>query len=286
MQRRIGVSTWVWASPLDDATLAEVAQRVAGWGFDVLELPIENPGDWDPAAARRVLDDLGLGATTCLVTSPGRELVAADAGTVRSTQDYLRHCVDVAATVGAAVVGGPAYASVGRTWRMDEAERAAVYEELRANLALVVEHAAASGVTVAVEPLNRYETSVVNTVQQALDALGPLLGPGCGILLDTYHQNIEERSVPAAVALAGEHVAGVQVCANDRGAPGADHLDWPAILGALDATGYDGPLCIESFTAHNDAIATAASIWRPLATSQDDLALDGLRFLRGAQGAL
>ena len=283
MQHPIGVSTWLWTSPLDDATLVEIARRAAGWGFDVLELPVENPGDWDPVAARAVLDDLGLGATTCLVTSPGRELVAADAATVRSTQDYLRHCVDVAATVGAAVVGGPAYASVGRTWRMDDGERAAVYDQLRAHLAPVVEHAAAAGVTIAVEPLNRYETSVLNTVQQALDALGPLLGPGCGILLDTYHQNIEERSIAAAVTLAGPHVAGVQVCANDRGAPGADHLDWPAILGALDGTGYDGPLCIESFTAHNDAIATAASIWRPLAASQDDLARDGLRFLRQIQ---
>lgn len=283
MQHPLGVSTWVWASPLDDATLVDLARRVAGWGFEVLELPVENPGDWDPASARLVLDDLGLGATTCLVTSPGRELVAADAATVRSTQDYLRHCVDVAAAVGAAVVGGPAYASVGRTWRMSEGERAAVYEELRENLAPVVEHAIAADVTVAVEPLNRYETSVLNTVEQALEALGPLLGPGCGILLDTYHQNIEERSVVEAVTLAGSHVAGVQVCANDRGAPGSDHLDWPAILHALDGTGYTGPLCIESFTAHNDSIATAASIWRPLAASQDDLARDGLHFLQGVQ---
>jgi D-psicose/D-tagatose/L-ribulose 3-epimerase len=74
----------------------------------------------------------------------------------------------------------------------------------------------------------------------------------------------------------------VQVCANDRGAPGADHLDWPGILGALDAVGYAGPLVIESFTAENATIATAASIWRPLARSQDALATDGLEFLRGA----
>lgn len=276
----VGVSTWVWASPLDDATLAALAARVAGWGFDVLELPIEHPGDWDPAKAAAVLGDNGLRATTCLVTSTGRDLVAADAVTVRTTQDYLRHCVDVAAEVGARTVGGPAYASVGRTWRMTEGERVAVYDELRENLAPVVDHAAACGVTIAVEPLNRYETSVLNTVDQALDALGPLLGPGCGLLLDTYHLNIEERSVPGAVARAAGHVAAVQVCANDRGAPGADHLDWTATLDALDGAGYTGPLCIESFTAHNDAIATAASIWRPLARSQDDLARDGLAFLR------
>lgn len=282
---RVGVSTWVWASPLGDATLARLAAKVSSWGFEVLELPIENPGDWNPGRAAAVLADNGLGATTCLVTSPGRELVAADAATVRSTQDYLRHCVDVAAEVGAPTVGGPAYASVGRTWRMSAAERSAVHDELRQNLAPVVEHAAAAGVVLAVEPLNRYETSVLNTVDQALDALGPLLGPGCGLLLDTYHLNIEERSVPEAITRAGAHVAAVQVCGNDCGAPGAGHLDWPAILRALAGTGYSGPLCIESFTADNDAIATAASIWRPLAGSQDDLATTGLAFLRSQLAA-
>ena len=282
MRHPVGVSTWLWTSPLDDSALAEIAERVRAWGFDVLELPIENPGDWDPARARVVLDDLGLGATTCLVTSPGRELVAADGRTVRETQDYLRRCVDITAEVGAAVVGGPAYASVGRTWRVTPQEREAMYDELRTNLAPVTEYAASAGVVVAVEPLNRYETSVLNTVDQALEALGPILGPGCGLLVDTYHQNIEERSPADAITRAGAHVAGVQVCANDRGAPGSDHLDWPSILTALDDIGYTGPLCIESFTAHNDAIATAASIWRPLATSQDDLAHAGLRFLKEA----
>ncbi len=71
------------------------------------------------------------------------------------------------------------------------------------------------------------------------------------------------------------------MCANDRGAPGADHLDWPGIVAALDAAGYTGPLVIESFTADNATIATAASIWRPLAASQDAIAVDGLAFLRG-----
>ena len=284
MRRALGVSTWVWTSPLADASLAELAGRVRRWGFDVLELPVENPGDWDPATASTVLTDLGLGATVCLVTSPGRELVAADAATVRRTQDYLRHCVDVAVQVGSDVVGGPAYASVGRTWRVSPAQRRALYDELRENLAPVVEHAAAAGVRIAVEPLNRYETSVVNTVDQALQVLAGLPERGCGVLLDIYHLNIEEQDIGAAVRRVGSRAAHVQVCANDRGAPGADHLDWPGFLQALDDVGYAGPLCIESFTADNDAIATAASVWRPLARDQDALALDGLRFLQGVNG--
>ena len=150
----------------------------------MLELPGREPRRLGPAsAARTVLDDLGLGATTCLVTSPGRELVAADAATVRSTQDYLRHCVDVAAAVGArGRSADPAYASVGPHLADDAtASGRRCTPSCATNLAPVVEHAAAAGVTIAVEPLNRYETSVLNTVEQALEALGPLLGPGCGI---------------------------------------------------------------------------------------------------------
>ncbi|MEU5722272.1 sugar phosphate isomerase/epimerase family protein [Micromonospora sp. NPDC047738] len=274
----LGVNTWVWASPLTDATLAALAARVAGWGFDVLELPVENPGDWEPRQAAQVLADHGLGATVCLVMPPGRELVAADPATIRSTQDYLFRVVDAAATVGSPVIAGPAYASVGRTWRLSPAERAAAYAQLRESLAPVVEYAGAAGVTVAVEPLNRYETSLLNTVGQTLEAIGDL--PHCGVALDLYHLNIEETDIPAAIRSAAGRVAHVQVCGNDRGTPGADHLDWPAILASIDAAGYGGPLCIESFTAENATIATAASIWRPLAASQDAIAIDGLKFLR------
>lgn len=276
----IGVSTWVWTSPLDDARLQEIAVRARGWGFDLLELPVENPGDWDPRRARDVLDDLGLGAAVCLVTSPGRELVVADRATVCATQDYLRRVVDAAQVVGSPVIAGPAYASVGRTWRMSPAERLAAYDELRVNLAPVVEHAMAAGVRIAIEPLNRYETSLLNTVDQAREALAGLPSEGVGILLDLYHLNIEEQDVPAAIRRTGDLAAHVQVCGNDRGAPGRDHHDWPGVLAALDDIGYSGPLCIESFTGDNDSIATAASIWRPLAPSQDELATSGLGFLR------
>ncbi len=280
----IGVSTWVWTSPLRDGALAELAARVAGWGFDVLELPVEEVGDWDTAHAARVLSDHGLAATVCLVMPPGRELVAAEPATVRATQDYLRRVVDVAVEVGSPVVAGPAYASVGRTWRMAEQERHDRIAELRDNLAPVVEHARSAGVRVAVEPLNRYETSLLNTVGQALEALDGLPADGCGVAVDVYHQNIEEKHVGNAIRSAAGRIAHVQVCGNDRGAPGDDHLDWPDIAAALAEAAYTGPLCIESFTGENASIATAASIWRPLAATQDALAVNGLEFLREVIG--
>lgn len=278
----IGVSTWVWTSPLTDDGLAVLAPRVREWGFDVIELPVEHPGDWDPHRAADLLASLGLTATVCLVMAPGRELVRAD--TVADTQDYLRHVVDVAATVGSPVAAGPAYSSVGRTWRVEN--RPMVYAELRENLAPVVDYAAANNVRLAVEPLNRYETSLLNTVEQALDALDGLPAEGCGLALDTYHLNIEESAPVQAIRAAGARIAHVQVCANDRGAPGNDHLDWPALLGGLADAGYRGPLCIESFTPDNATIAAAAAIWRPLSSSSDALATEGLAFLRGVAASI
>jgi D-psicose/D-tagatose/L-ribulose 3-epimerase len=271
---------------LTDDDLARLAPRIAGWGFDVVEMPIESPGDWDPARTADLLAGLGLGATVCAVMPPGRELVATTPDVVATTQDYLRHCLDAAATVGSGVVAGPIYASVGRTWRFGRSERDHYTAELREALAPLADHGAARGVRLGLEPLNRYETSVVNTVEQGLAMIDGLPAEGVGLALDTYHLNIEEQDPAAAVRVVGAagRLAHVQVCANDRGAPGADHMDWPALRAALADAGYVGPLCIESFTAENASIATAASIWRPLARSQDAIATDGLAFLRRLWG--
>ncbi|GAA3310099.1 sugar phosphate isomerase/epimerase family protein [Streptomyces cinereospinus] len=283
VRRAIGANPWIWHSPVTEEALAQVLPRLAEWGFDCAELPLEQPGDWEPATVARLLGEQGLTpAAVMAVMPPGRDLVRAEPATVRRTQDYLRHCVDKAARVGAPVVAGPVYAAVGRTWRMDEAERAAACEQWRENIAPVVAHAAEAGVRIAVEPLNRYETSLFNTVAQTVEAMDGLPARTIGVALDTYHQNIEERSLPDAVRRATGRLFHVQVCANDRGAPGDDHLDWPGFLDALDDEGHQGPLCIESFTADNATIAVAASIWRPLAPSQDALATRGLAFLREA----
>jgi D-psicose/D-tagatose/L-ribulose 3-epimerase len=105
--------------------------------------------------------------------------------------------------------------------------------------------------------------------------------PACGVLADTFHMNIEEKSIVGAIRAAGGQLAHVQACGNDRGTPGDDHFDWHGFISTLAEVGYGGAVCIESFTPDNQSIARAASIWRPLAVSQDAIAVDGLAFLRG-----
>ncbi len=276
----IGANTWIWVSPLTDERLTLLAPRIRDWGFAVVELPIEDPGDWDPPRTADLLTRLGLGATVCAVMPHDRDLSTADRAVVRDTQEYLRRCVDAAATVGSGVVAGPLYSPVGRTWLMDAAERRATVERLVENLRAPADHAAERGVRLALEPLNRFETSFINTVEQALEVVEALASPALGIALDTFHMNIEEKDPATAIRAAGAHLAHVQVCGNDRGAPGSDHIDWASIARALRDTAYTGPVCIESFTSENQTIARAASIWRPLAPTQDQLATDGLAFLQ------
>lgn len=282
MPHTIGVNTWVWTSPLTDEALAALAPRIAAMGFGAIEVPLENVGDWDPARTRDLLAGLALRPVVVGAMGPGRSLLER-AGNVAATQRYLQVCVDAARTIGADVVAGPFYAPTGVTWRMSDTEREDAAAQLRRHLAPVVDVAGEAGVMIAVEPLNRYETSVINTVAQARDMLGPLLGAGVGLALDTYHLNIEEKRPDDAIRLAGADIAHVQVCGSDRGAVGDDHTDWPGTLQAVDEAGYTGILGVESFTGQNATIAVAASVWRPLAPSQDELAERSLAYLTALQ---
>jgi len=277
----IGANLWIWDSPITDAVIRRRAPLIASMGFNLIELPLENPGDWSPRLVKPILDDLGLAASVCAAMGPGRDLTTGDAATVSATRDYLQHCIDAAAGVGASVVAGPIYAPTGVTGSRTLEERDRAIAVVAANLGPVLDHARESGVRLAIEPLNRFETSLFNTVGQTLELLRAVDRPELGLLLDTFHMNIEERSQPEAIRAAGSSLFHFHACGNDRGAPGGDGIDWLGIRDALSEIGYRGAITIESFTSANRTIATAASIWRALAPSQDELATGGLHFLRG-----
>ncbi len=236
-----GISTWVWESPLTDNNLPGLLAKIAAMGFDAVELPLENDGDFTSGTVLESLAENGLKPFVVGAMAPGRDLVAADPASVEKTQAYLEACIAMAGSIGSPTVCGPFYAQTGRVWRMSPEQRRDSYAELRRNLQPVAARAQEAGVVLGIEPLNRYETSLINTVDQALEALGPLLGNGVGLALDSYHLHIEERSVAAAVRAAGEHLVHVQVCGNDRGAPGGDQTDWKGFLQVLNEVGYTGP---------------------------------------------
>jgi D-psicose/D-tagatose/L-ribulose 3-epimerase len=280
----IGASTWIWTSPLTTADVARLAPHAAEMGFDLLELPVESPNDFDYAQAARILDRAGLERTICAAMGPDRDLIHPDAAIRENGLAYIRHCIDAAATVGAQNVVGPLYSAVGRTWQSTAAERERDTELLVRQLSSLAAYARPKGVVLCVEPLNRFETSFLNTVEQAIPIIDRVDSPACGLLLDTFHMNIEERSLGTAIRAAGDRVRHFHASENDRGTPGAGHVAWQEAADALRAIGYDGPIVIETFTDKVITIAKAAAIWRPLAESQDGLAREGLAFLRSLFG--
>jgi D-psicose/D-tagatose/L-ribulose 3-epimerase len=277
---KIGVSTWVWTSPLTTEEFTRLAPHVARFGFDIIEVPIEGVGDLDYAQLAQAAKELNLDVTACAAIGPDRDLIHPDESIRANAVRYLRHCIEGARTMGATNLVGPLYSAVGRTWQATPEERQRDLDLLVRQLRDLAKHAGDHGVVLCVEPLNRFETSFLNLAEQAVEVVDRVDHPACGILLDTFHMNIEERSIGDAIRTAGSRLRQVHACENDRGAPGSGHVPWREVADACRAIGFDGPYVIESFTSKVKTIARAAAIWRPLAPSQDALAQDGLRFLR------
>ena len=121
------------------------------------------------------------------------------------------------------------------------------------------------GVTLALEPLNRFETSFINLTEQALELMRMIDSPRVKLMMDTFHANIEEKSLGKAIEAAGQNLVHVHANENDRGTPGTGHVAWNEIAAALKKVKFDGTLVIESFSTEVKEIARAAAVWRPLA---------------------
>jgi D-psicose/D-tagatose/L-ribulose 3-epimerase len=277
---KIGINTWVWTSPLTNEALTELVPRVARFGFDWLELPLEGVADFEPQRAAALLREHGLGVSTCAAMGPDRDLIHPEAAVRANGMEYLRQAIAVTQQVGATNLVGPLYSAVGRVWQATAEERARDLDVLVENLRQLALFAADHGVVLCLEPLNRFETSFINLASQAIEVIDRVDHPHCQIMLDTFHMHIEEKSAGEAIRAVGPRLRHLHACENDRGAPGSGQVHWDEVAQALREIGYTGPAVIESFTANVKSIARAAAIWRPLAESQDALARDGLAFLR------
>ena len=278
---RFGVNTWVWTSPLTTAELERLAPHVAALGFDWIEVPLESLDDLDYKLGAQIVKDNGLGVSACVAMGPDRDLIHHDSAIRDNGMAYLRGAIDACEELGATHLVGPMYSAVGRTWQQSPEERVHDLELLVENLGLLSTYAGDHGVTLCVEPLNRFETSFINLASQAVEVVDRVNHPACQIMLDTFHMNIEEKSLGDAIRLAGHRLKHFHACENDRGAPGSGNVTWDQVKQGLSDIGYDGPVVIESFTAKVQSIARAAAIWRLLAPTQDSLASDGVKFLRG-----
>lgn len=275
---KYGVNTMVWTTRVGKAEQS-LFSRVKQWGFDGVELFLSPQEPADIPAVRRMLDELHLERTTCSVIPRDANLVSPQAEVRARGVALLTRCVERTAELGARLLCGPLYAGLGvmTGGRRTQEEWEWAKEGLRA----AARRGQDLGVELCIEPLNRFETYFLNTQEDAACLVRDVRVPNLRVHFDTFHANIEERQPADSLRAVAKELGHVHISENDRGIPGTGHNDWRGILSTLKEIGYEGWLTIESFAQPEPDLAAAAAIWRDLAPSGDDLARQGLRFIKG-----
>lgn len=274
---KFGVNTFIWSAAFDKSSLP-LLPLIKANGFDGVEVPLFRPSTFAAADIRGGLTENDLECTICSVLVDGLSLISDDAGVRAKTQSHLRDAIACAAEVGARILAGPLYSPVGylpgRRRTADEWKWAVEgYQTIAGTLA-------AHNVTLAIEPLNRFETYFLNTAQDAAALCDEVSHPNVGILFDTFHANIEEKNIAQGYRTIGRHLKHVHTCENDRGIPGSGHVEWPEVFAALRELNYDGWLTIESFGFALGDLSSAAAIWRDIERTPESIAFEGIKFLK------
>ncbi|MCL2559435.1 MAG: sugar phosphate isomerase/epimerase [Turicibacter sp.] len=280
---KFGASTFIWVSPFSNDTL-DLFQKAKDMGYDILEICIEDPDTIDTDRIVKAAADTGMQVIICGAFGPERDVSATDAKTRAQGVAYIKTCIDIAVKVGSDLVSGPMFSATGKTNLLSETERASQWHRAVYHLKEASAYAKEKGVKLAIEPLNRFETDFINTVEQGLELVARIGMDNVGLLIDTFHMNIEEKNIGEAIRLAGDKVFNFHSCASDRGTPGKDHINWQEVKDALSDIHYQGPVVIEAFNSNITEIAKAVSLWRPLADSPDELAGEGVSYLKGVFG--
>lgn len=249
-------------------------------GFDILELSVENPALIDVAAVKEILAKNQLDTVMCGAFGPDRNLCSTNPEFRENARQYILWLIDAAAELGADTVCGPMYSAVGKDHIEDLNERQAEWQRAVAGVQEMAAVAQKKNVRLALETLNRFETDMLNIVDQSLQFIEETGMNNVGLHLDTFHMHLEEKDSARAIRKAGDKIFHFHACENDRGVPGTGQVHWTEIGQALKDVNYSGPVVIESFTSQVKEIARAVCIWREIAPNQDVIATQGLQFLK------
>ena len=279
---KFAVNALIWTTEFDQRSFS-LLPSLCECGFDGFEVPVFLPAKVPAREIRQALSANNLECTVCSILPAGMNPISDNPEIRRRTRQHLVDTIKVAADLGSTLMGGPVYSPVGhlpgRRRTSDEWQWAvecfqSLGEPLREN-----------GITLALEPLNRFETFFLNTAADAVKLCSEIGHSSIGVLLDTFHTNIEEKDVATAFLKTGNKLKHIHACENDRGIPGTGHVDFAGIAAALKKIGYDGWITIESFGYSHKELAAAAAIWRDLAPTPEAVAFDGLPFLKNVMGS-
>ena len=276
---KFGVSTFVWVSPFSTEYF-DLLYKVKEMGFDIIEVAVEDKDIIDWKKLKTIAKKLELEITVSGAFGASRDISSEDQSVRAEGLQYIIDCIEIANYLESPVFGGPVYSAVGKSRLISSEEKLIERNWCIENLIKATKVAEEKGVVIGFEPLNRFESDMVNTADQALSFIEEVNSPFLKIQLDTFHNNIEEKDIPSTIRNIGKNLCHVQGNESDRGTPGTGNLDWIGIKDALNDINYTGAVVIETFGSPSKELARAASIWRPLANSADELASEGLAFYK------
>lgn len=274
---KYGMNLLLWTGEVTDAMLP-TCQQLKDAGYDGVELPMFNL-DLDYAALGKQLDSMGLARTAVTIRGEEDNPISADASVRAKGVELTKKTLDCCAAAGAETLVGPFHSALGYfsgagptedewKWGVDSMRQ-------------IAEHAGQVGVRVGVEALNRFECYFLNTHADSTRFVRQVDHPACGMMYDTFHANIEEKSVTEAVKAGGDKLIHIHISENDRSTPGQGGVRWDETFDAIVSSGYDGWLVIEAFGLALPEIAAATKIWRRMFSDEITLATDGLKFMKG-----
>lgn len=262
-------------------------ERIRAMGYDFIELLVPEPGELDLAETRRAIEGAGLSVVLAARVNLQRNLTGDEAAAREAGVDYLRYAAGCAEALGARIIGGPLY---GNPLVFAGRPPAPVPEDLRLRrqdwcvdgLRRAADATRDHGVTLAVEPLNRFETDILCTTRQGLELIDRVGRPEVRLMLDTFHMHMEEADIAEAIRQAGDRFVHFQANENHRGFVGTGATDWVAVARALADVGYDGPISVEPFRRDDDRFGVPIAQWRPPHEDETEKLTQSLALLRGA----
>ncbi len=269
-----GVHTSMWTMSWDRAGAERAVSAAAHHKMDFIEIALLNPGGVDVPHTRALLERHGLRAVCSLgLPEHARASVRPDAAI-----DFLRLVLDKTAEMGAEALSGVIYGVIGERTGLPPTQ--GELDNVVRVMDVSAKHAKSLGLQLGIEPVNRYESHLLNTGWQAVDMIRRIGADNIFVHLDTYHMNIEEKGIARGVLDAREHLKYIHLSESDRGTPGAGNCGWDEVFAALAAIGFKGGLAMESFINMPPELAHGLSVWRPVAESEAEVMDNGLPFLR------
>jgi D-psicose/D-tagatose/L-ribulose 3-epimerase len=269
-----GVHTSMWAGNWDRASAERAIAAAVHYEMDFIEIPLLNAPAVDAAHTRALLEKHDLSA----VCSLGLPQTVWPSHNPQGAIEYLKVAIDKAADLGAQALSGVTYGGIGERSGVPPTETE--YDSVARALGPAAKHAKSRGLLLGIEPVNRYETHLINTGWQAVEMIERVGADNIFVHLDTYHMNIEEKGAANGILDAREHLKYIHLSESDRGAPGAGNVPWDEIFAALAAIGFKGGLAMESFINMMPELAQSLSVWRPVAKDEAEVMGTGLPFLR------